>query len=66
MITVNRSWKSMVFSNNFFLKNMEDNNMIYTVKKECLKQHFFKEPSKYEKHLVEDLTINLFQKGIDK
>lgn len=40
--------------------------MIYTVKKECLKQHFFKEPSKYEKHLVEDLTSNLFHEWNDK
>lgn len=40
--------------------------MIYTMKKECLKQHFFKEPSKYEKHLVEDLTSNLFHEWNDK
>ena len=40
--------------------------MIYTMKKEHLKQHYFKEPSKYEKHLVEDLTSNLFHEWNDK
>lgn len=40
--------------------------MIYTMKKECLKKHFLKEPSKYEKNLVEDLTSNVFHEWNDK
>lgn len=40
--------------------------MIYTMKKECLKKHFLKESSKYEKNLVEDLTSNVFHEWNDK
>ena len=55
MTTANRSWKSMAFSNRIFLKNKEDNNMNYAMKKEYLQQHFLKELSKFEKYLVEDI-----------
>ena len=58
--------KSRVIGPNISEDDSTPNNMIYTVKKECLKQHFFKEPSKYEKHLVEDLTSNLFHEWNDK
>ena len=40
--------------------------MNYAMKKEYLQRHFSKEPSKFEKYLVEDITSNVFHEWNDK
>lgn len=40
--------------------------MNYAMKKEHLQHHFLKEPSKFEKYLVEDITSNVFHEWNDK